>query len=361
MSETNEKTWGTGVSRRTWLKGVASGAAATAVSPLLAQNEVRPVYDFSRGMYVVITGSGSAMVDPFRGNASTAVIVDGTILQFDCGRKTMDNQMLAGINPVDVDYILFTHLHFDHIATYDYYIISSWIAGRSSPFQVFGPVGTEAMSKGAFEKMHTLDVRFVEDLVQNWVSNTPEKPLPHLPLTVKDIEPGTVLETDKFKVTCKYTAHLAAFQMRSLGYRIESPYGTVAISGDTAPCQAMVELGKGVDILVHECVVPDAGMVKDGKFTLRKGVRRLETDTENPGTGHTSPSELGRLAQQAGAKMLVPTHLPPYSSVPAAIEMSRIYYGSRPEPGIWGEWIAAIKKGFSGRVVLAEDAKIFKL
>ena len=91
------------------------------------------------------------MPDPERGNASAAVVVDGTILQFDCGRRTMDNLMLAGVNPVKVDYIIFTHLHFDHIATYDYFIYSSWIIGRQKPFKVIGPPGTIKMSEGALE------------------------------------------------------------------------------------------------------------------------------------------------------------------------------------------------------------------
>ena len=83
--------------------------------------------------------------------------------------------MRVGINPVNIDYIFFTHLHFDHIATYDYFIISSWIAGRRDPYKVFGPPGTAAMSNGALHHMHEMDVRFVKYIVDTW-PNIAEKP-----------------------------------------------------------------------------------------------------------------------------------------------------------------------------------------
>ena len=70
-------------------------------------------------MQLVITGSGSALPDPLRGGASCAVVIDGTVLQFDCGRRVLENLMLVGINPMKIDHLFFTHMHFDHISDYD--------------------------------------------------------------------------------------------------------------------------------------------------------------------------------------------------------------------------------------------------
>ena len=63
------------------------------------------------GMQAVILGSGSAVPDPVRGNPSQAVVVGETILLFDCGERTTVNLTGAGINPLNVDYLFFTHLH----------------------------------------------------------------------------------------------------------------------------------------------------------------------------------------------------------------------------------------------------------
>jgi len=351
------------MNRRGVLKAMVAGSAAvTGTANTVAKSGLEVSPDYSKGMYAVITGSGSALPDPQRGNASQAIVVDGTILQFDCGRRTMDNLMQAGINPLHVDYILFTHLHFDHIATYDYYVITSWIAGRQEPYKVFGPEGTASMSDGAINHMHRMDSDFVKELVRTWPEEgTSGRPAPEAPVVVKDIGPGTVVETDDFKVTAVHTPHVKLFQLKSLGYRVDSKYGSVVISGDTAPSSALVKLAEGADLLIHECVVPDFGMTHTGKFSLRRGMQRLEDDTDKPRTGHTSPSELGRLAQKAGVKKVVATHLAPYTSVQAAVDFSSLYYGESPGPQIWSEFAAAIKRHYDGPVILAEDAMVLKL
>ena len=65
------------------------------------------------------------------------------------------------------------------------------------------------------------------------------RPTPEPPLAVRDIEAGTVLETNRFKVTSMETKHLPDPSVKSLGYRVESDYGSVAISGDTAISDGM--------------------------------------------------------------------------------------------------------------------------
>jgi ribonuclease Z len=352
------------LSRRGALRSFFGGTAGLAALGLSStkKTESRPDFNLDKGMHAIITGSGSAMPDPERGNASQAVVVDGTVLQFDCGRRTMDNLMRAGVNPVEVDYIFFTHLHFDHIATYGYYIVSSWIAGRPKPFKVFGPPGTAEMSDGAFQGIHKMDVKFVTQLVATWPEEMKQRPAPELPVELKEVGPGVVLESEKFKVTATETPHIApSFGMKSLAYRVDSPYGSVAISGDTAPSQNVIELAKGADLLIHECTVPDFGMTQGGKFSSRSGVRRVESDTSKPRTGHTSPSELGKVAQQAGVKKLVATHLAPYTSVQAAVDMSALYYGPRQAPDIWEKFTSAMKKQYDGPVILGEDAMVIKV
>jgi len=301
-------------------------------------------------MYAVITGSGSALPDPQRGSAGAAVVVDGTILQFDCGSRTMENLMLAGINPAEVDYIVLTHLHHDHVASYDYFVMTSWIAGRRNPFRVFGPKGTVDMSDKALNGKMALHVSYSEKRGRG-------KP----PVEVKDIGPGIVVEEKDFKVTATEVPHWGETEgTTTLGYRIDSPYGSVVISGDTGPSQNIVDLAQGADLLVHECCQPDAGMQVGGEFSkVRKENEHI--DLGSPGRGHTSPSELGFVAQKARVKKLVATHLPPYMSVDAAVEMSSKYYGPRQPRGIWTELISAVKKYYDGSFVVGEDAMVIEI
>ena len=349
--------------------GVLSGASAFAIRPVRAAamdegSTGLPANALAdpdkKGMQLIITGSGSALPDPLRGGASCAVVVDGTVLQFDCGRRVLENLMLVGINPMKIDHMFFTHLHFDHISDYDYYAITNWIAGRQDTVHVYGPGGTERMSKGAIKHMHAMNVDFIGTILEHWPPHMTQRPRQTPPYEVRDIGPGTVVETDSFRVSCAETKHLPDPEVKSLGYRVDSDYGSVAISGDTAVSDGMKTLAKDVDILVHECVKPDLGMTDGGKFSL-KDFHKEELMEERPQTGHTSPSQLGQLASEVNAKKLIAYHLAPYTSVPAAIEMSSMYLGSSPGPSIWGKFIHAMKQHYDGPVILAEDRMIFSL
>jgi ribonuclease Z len=350
--------------------GVLTGAAALAGQQTqAAASETRTLeqststsIDLSKnGMQLIITGSGSALPDPLRGGASCAVVVDGVVLQFDCGRRVLENLMLVGINPMKIDHLFFTHLHFDHIADYDYFVISNWIAGRQEPVYVYGPKRTEAMSEGAIKHMHAMDYEFVHEILTYWPPHMKKRPTQEPPFKVKDVSPGVVIETDSFKVTCLETDHLPFPNMYTLGYRVDSDYGSVAISGDTGVSDGMLKLAKDVDILVHECVKPDLGMTPGGGKFSSKDFHSDKLMKKRPQTGHTSPSQLGQLAADAGVKKLIAYHLAPYTSVPTAVEMSSLYLGPSPGPAIWSEFSAAMKKKYSGPVVLAEDRMIFDI
>src|SRR5262245_33762494 len=162
---------------------------------------------YSNGMHAVITGSGSALIDPQRGGASAAVIVDGIVLQFDCGRNFMENLSRAGINPVYVDTMFLTHLPFDHIASFDYFVFSSWLAGRQRTLGVHGPAGTVTMADGMIFSGHHTDVAFARNMVATWPKDLHGCPPADPPFEAKDIGPGLVLKRPGFKVTADTVLH----------------------------------------------------------------------------------------------------------------------------------------------------------
>jgi len=328
----------------------SAGAALTGFGPsvLGASTPQAPAIP-KRGMYVVITGSGSAIPDPQRGNASAAVVVDGVILQFDCGSRMMENLMLAGINPTDISYMFFTHLHHDHVVTYDYFVMTTWIAGRRKPFKVFGPAGTADMSHHALNGKMALHVAYSKKQGRG-----------DPPVDVKDIEPGVIVQESNLKVIAAEVDHWGGGEgTKSFGYRVESPYGSVVITGDTGPSRKVIDLAKGADLLIHECVIPDAGMQIGGDFSKARTDNKVNLD--NAGSGHTTPTELGVVAQAAQVKRLVATHLPNYLSVDAAIEMGSKYFGPRQPRGIWTDFTAAVKNNYKGEFILAEDSLVIEI
>ena len=66
------------------------------------------------------------------------------------------------------------------------------------------------------------------------------------------------METDAFKVTATETPS------KSFAYRVDSRYGSVALSGQTGPSDNMVELAKEADLLIHDCTFAPDGMTTGG-------------------------------------------------------------------------------------------------
>jgi ribonuclease Z len=102
----------------------------------------------------------------------------------------------------------------------------------------------------------------------------------------------------------------------------------------------MVELARDVDVLIHEATF----------------LEEIIEERAPAWTGHTGPRGAGRIAREAGARKLVLTHLGPYDSFDAAIEMAKLYYGPRRGPEIWSKILRDATSEYDGPVVLAEDA-----
>jgi ribonuclease BN (tRNA processing enzyme) len=145
-------------------------------------------------MRLAILGSGSAVPDPVRGNPSAAVVAGEEILLFDCGERTTVNLVRAGINPVDVRHVFFTHLHWDHIADFNYLLMTVWNCGRREPLHVWGPPGTREMTE-AFLAAHRVDVEFVRVFVEQLPAHIMERPAPAPVLEFHGLHDGVILDT----------------------------------------------------------------------------------------------------------------------------------------------------------------------
>ena len=153
-------------------------------------------------MKVIIVGSGSATPDPERGNPSQAVIVDDEILLFDCGERTSVNLVKAGINPIDVDYLFFTHLHIDHTADYKYFIYTTWNCGRKKLLKVYGPgsteviTGTKEMTEIILNEERKIMKMYNEKYVSPKVPVSNRPPLEY-PMELKEIGEGRIFQGNK--------------------------------------------------------------------------------------------------------------------------------------------------------------------
>ena len=95
---------------------------------------------------IILTGTGSPMVDPNRAGPSTLVIAGGQTFLVDCGRGVLMRAAAVGVGAANLTAVLLTHLHSDHITDLSDVITTRWINSFGpAPLPIIGPPGTRAV------------------------------------------------------------------------------------------------------------------------------------------------------------------------------------------------------------------------
>lgn len=243
-------------------------------------------------MRIVMLGTGAALPDPDR--CHTAILItlsNGRHLMLDCGHGATRQLMRIDVDPAEVGDLFLTHLHHDHVCELPFFVISGWILGRRGALNIFGPAGTQDMVGHLFENgAFDADIRARGAYPARQANMEAVRPV------VREYEAGVILEDRDLRVTAAPVQHIPREVSPCFGFRIEAEGKTVVFSGDTAPCDNILALSRGADLLIHECTFTEA-------FIEHR--RRSKVGT----FAHTSPADLGRLAVAAGVKQLVATHI----------------------------------------------------
>ncbi len=129
-------------------------------------------------------------------------------------------------------------------------------------------------------------------------------------ITVQEVSAaGPVMQDDNLRVSATIVRHPPVTP--ALGYRFDFKDRSIAFSGDTAPSEAVARIAKGADVLVHEAMYLPA-IEKYIKDEIAKGRPVAPGDfLAHMKADHTPVENLGRIAQEAGVKTLVLSHLTP--------------------------------------------------
>jgi ribonuclease BN (tRNA processing enzyme) len=218
---------------------------------------------------LIIIGSGTGIPSLRRASPALIIISNGTRILIDSGAGTLRKLLEVGITYRDVDLLLYTHIHPDHVSDLVPILFASKYADlpREKDLLCIGGPGF----RNYFEKL--------KKLYRHWIEPNSYQ------LTVRETSGEPLLYRD-LRITSKPMAHIS----ESIGYRIEFIDGkSIAVSGDTDYCQNIVDLGFEVDVLVLECSFPEGKKVE----------------------GHLTPSLTGRIASESHCKKLLLTHLYP--------------------------------------------------
>ena len=102
-------------------------------------------------MRVTLLGTGCPQADPRRFGPASLVRAGERQFLIDCGSGVTQRLLGAGSSGAELDAVLLTHLHSDHVIDLYQLIISSWHQGRDRPQRIFGPPGTRAFAQATME------------------------------------------------------------------------------------------------------------------------------------------------------------------------------------------------------------------
>jgi ribonuclease Z len=263
-------------------------------------------------------GTGCPVPSPVRAGPAHLVATEHGSVLIDCGNGVAQRLVAGGRRGADVEALIVTHYHSDHVADFWTLIVSSWHQGRPRPWRVFA-------SAPALRHLRAQVEAYADEIALR-IAHERRPAIVGLQIEFEELVPGRLpalagLEIEAFEVD-----HRPVTPAFGLSFR--APEGRVVFSGDTAPVASLTQAARRADLLVQEVFV-------DREMQPTPGVRSAETVDAVRGY-HTTPAQVAAIAREAGVGALAVTHLVP----PAADRLALA---------------AELREGFDGPVIVGED------
>ena len=270
-------------------------------------------------MKLTLLGTSCPTVDQYRYGPAALVRTDRTSLLIDCGSGVTQRLLEAGNPGCNIDALLITHLHSDHIVDLYQLVVSGWHQGRHAALKVFGPPGTK---------------EYITALMEVWRKER-EQRIAHekrpsnvgLEVSIVELEPGQVLQFNDIRCQVIKVDHRPV--RHAFGFAFEADGTKAVFSGDTTYAPTLVEAARGADVLVHEVFIHD-------ELTSLSGGNRSLEGTRNVASYHTLSDVVGKVAHEADVGCLILTHF-----VPPRFDR--------------GGLLAQVRADYAGPVIIGED------
>jgi ribonuclease BN (tRNA processing enzyme) len=214
------------------------------------------------------------------GACSGYLVQEGdTALLVDCGSGVLA-KLRRFVDYVDLDAIVISHLHADHILDLVPYACALTYAPRQQPVPVDRWPGTDAPARpalhvppgGGAALAGVCAALGAEDLIAN-------------AFDVRDYEPARALEVGPLRVRFAEVPHFTT----TYALEVSAGGGRFTYGADSRPNDELVELARGTELLMLEATLP-------------------RPEREGP-RGHMTPAEAGEQAARVAAGRLVLTHI----------------------------------------------------
>ena len=276
---------------------------------------------------ITFLGTGGSTPTPNRNPSAIAVNREGELMLFDCGEGTQ-RQMMRAKTGMAVSSIFITHFHADHVLGIPGLLQTMALQGRKEPLEIFGP---RHIDKFLY---HLISLGYVGKGFE---------------VKAIELKPGDEVRRQKYRIKAIKTVH----NVESIGYVLEEdmrpgrfnreraielgikpgplfsrlqsghtvtvdgreirpeqvlgpprPGRKIVYTGDTRPCESVVEASRGADLLIH-----DSSMSEEVK---QYAIEYM----------HSTALEAAEVAKEAGVKRLILTHISArYSDLESAMRL----------------------------------------
>jgi ribonuclease Z len=220
---------------------------------------------------IFFLGTGGAAATVERDNTALALRCGQDLVLVDCPGSVTRKLKAAGLDPSAIRAILVTHVHPDHIYGLPSLVHSLMLEDLRIP--LYGSRGSADFCRRLLDLFHLQD-----ESIRCRIDFFP----------LKEGEDFSLLPG----VSCR--AFAVPHQDSSLAFqwRFQDQRKSLLYSGDTPMYEPLFEAAAGTDCLIHDCSVPSR-LLQQYPFLPRM---------------HTGALDLGRQAQQARVKRLIPCH-----------------------------------------------------
>jgi len=269
-------------------------------------NQTPDFFANKESISVFTIGTGSPMPGD-RAQMGTAVIVNDHFFIFDVGAGVVQKAENMGLPLTSLDGIFITHWHSDHFMDLPNLISRSWVLGRTSDLNIYGPDGLNDMIHAIDQLLNVENQYRVAHHGEAIMDISKARAIPH---EFKNEQGGKeiVYQQDGITITAFDVNHEPIEP--AVGYVIEYLGKKVVLSGDTKKNDLLLEVAKDADLLVHEVLLMSL-LAKQAALLEEVGMNRAATIITDIQNYHTSPKEVAELAAKAGVKKLVLNHFAP--------------------------------------------------
>ena len=226
-------------------------------------------------MEITFLGTSSAVHSYERNHPSIVLKAFGEVMLFDCGEGTQRQLIYARVSPMKISKIFITHFHGDHILGLPGLLQSMNFRGRDTKLTIYGPKGLNKLKEAIFSlgyckiefpiEFIEIDSEIVEKTKEYVIkSQNVNHQVPCLAYSIEELKKPRFQRQKAIELGVPVGPDFGRLhngEEVEINGRIIKPEQVlgpprkgvkITYSGDTTPCEEMIELAKDSTLLIHE-------------------------------------------------------------------------------------------------------------